>query len=205
LIFASAIHLIKKFNQMLVLFDKIFGNKKETRDDFISTSKLLPEDSFWSVIQLTFEKANGDFDEQQEVLTGLLKKMKPEEIMMFDNRFRQLHAQAYDWDLWGAIYIINGGCSDDSFIDFRGWLIAQGKEFYYKSISDPESLVYEPEERIDVEWEGINYIPRQVFEEITGKEMPRIIKEDSVIKGQEWKEDNDDLEKRFPKLWSKYC
>lgn len=39
-----------------------------------------------------------------------------------------MHGALYRRDLWAAAYIIGGGCSDDSFIDFRAGLIAQGHE-----------------------------------------------------------------------------
>jgi hypothetical protein len=29
--------------------------------------------------------------------------------------------------MWVAAYLMNGGCSDDGFDYFRGWLIAQGR------------------------------------------------------------------------------
>ena len=35
---------------------------------------------------------------------------------------------SYRWDLWGAAYLANGGCSDDGFDYFRGWLIGQGRK-----------------------------------------------------------------------------
>jgi hypothetical protein len=33
-----------------------------------------------------------------------------------------------DRDQWGAAYLANGGCSDDGFDYFRGWLIGQGRK-----------------------------------------------------------------------------
>ena len=37
-------------------------------------------------------------------------------------------------------YVINGGCSDDGFDYFRGWLIAQGKSVFMKALENPDSL-----------------------------------------------------------------
>lgn len=34
-----------------------------------------------------------------------------------------------------------GGCSDDTFDYFRGWLLYQGKETYEACIEDPERLI----------------------------------------------------------------
>lgn len=185
-------------------FDKLFSSKKG--DDFKPSSDLMHEDHFWEIIQLTHDKANGEFDAQQSEMTKALHKLSPQDIIHFDNRFRELRGRAYDWQLWAAIYIIHGGCSDDSFIDFRGWVISQGKEFYYKTVADPETLVDIDEEKIEVDWEGMGYVPSTVFEELTGKEITSEYRENQDIKGTEWDEEsNDELKLMFPKLWAKYA
>jgi hypothetical protein len=50
----------------------------------------------------------------------------------------------------------------------------------------------------------MGYIPAEIFEELTGQEMPNGFKENQDIKGEEWKEDGDDLKRMFPKLYAKY-
>lgn len=164
----------------------------------------MPEDQFWKIIQSSFDKSNGDFEEQQELLRQTLRKLTLQEILLFDNRFKQLRGNAYDWKLWGAIYIIHGGCSDDSFTDFRGWLIAQGRDLYYRTLQDPETLVDIDKGRIEVDWEGIGYIPAEVFEEITKQQMPDGFIENQNIKGKEWSEKGEDLKSMFPGLSAKY-
>lgn len=58
-------------------------------------------------------------------------------------------AQQVLWDLmadsctnplWAAAYVINGGCSDDGFDCFRGWLIAQGREVFGRAAARPDAL-----------------------------------------------------------------
>jgi len=49
-------------------------------------------------------------------------------------------ADSYRVDLWGAAYLINGGCSDDAFEYFRGWLIVQGRGTYERIVADPPIL-----------------------------------------------------------------
>ena len=193
------------------LFDKIFRKtKKENIEqpkhvDFTTSDNLMDEDKFWQIIQSTKDKAKDDFENQQEELEKKLQKLTPDEIILFGNRFRFFRGQAYTWKLWGAIYIIHGGCGDDSFNDFREWVIGQGKEFYYKTIKDPETLVEVETELIEeTEWEGLGYVPSTVFEELTGQKMPYPFKENIETIGTEWKEKGDDLKNMFPKLYAKY-
>ncbi len=35
-------------------------------------------------------------------------------------------------------YIINGGCSDDGFDYFLGWLIAKGRKYFEAALVNPE-------------------------------------------------------------------
>ncbi|HEX9513174.1 MAG TPA: DUF4240 domain-containing protein [Puia sp.] len=184
-------------------FDKFRGGGKKD-SSFTPSSSLLPEENFWQIIQTAFKEADGDFERQQETLAKQLRKLPLQELITFENRFRQLHGQAYYWPLWGAAYIIHGGCSDDSFIDFRDWVIAQGKEFYYKTLADPDSLVDMDPEKIDIEWEGMGYVAATVFEERTGEDIPSEFSENPAITGTEWEEEGDDLQQMFPRLWKKY-
>ncbi len=185
------------------LLSNLFGGKKGGA--LITTSDLMPDDQFWKLIKFTHEKSKGDFEAQQQILHKELQKLRPIDIIHFDNKFRKLRGEAYTWNLWGAIYIINGGCGDDSFMDFRGWLIAQGKDFYYQTVSNPESLVDVDSDRINVDWEGMGYIPNTVFEENTGVKMPSAQVENIEITGEEWDENNDELKNKFPLLWAKYA
>ena len=194
------------------LFGKLFGGKSKGSkneppkfSNFTSSDALMDEDQFWEVIKTTFTKSDNNFKRQQEELAKHLRNLTPEEIISFANRFRFFRGQANTWDLWGAIYIIHGGCGDDSFSDFREWVIGQGKDFYVKTINDPESLVDVETKRIEAtEWEGLGYVPSTVFEELTGQEMPHPYEEKLETTGHEWQEGGNDLKKMFPKLHAKY-
>ena len=69
-----------------------------------------------------------------------LEKLRPEDIVSFDVHYDALRFRAYRKELWGAAYLMNGGCSDDGFEYFRAWLISRGKKVYEQVLSDPDSL-----------------------------------------------------------------
>ncbi|WP_412769018.1 DUF4240 domain-containing protein [Micromonospora zamorensis] len=46
--------------------------------------------------------------------------------------------------MWAAAYLIGGGCSDDSFIDFRAGVIALGREWYERVLVSPDGLADQP-------------------------------------------------------------
>ena len=196
------------------IFDKLFGGGNKNKNtntnsinnvQFTVSGELMDDDQFWKIIQKTKDNSHGNFEQQQEELAAQLKKLTPSDIILFDNRFSYYRGAAYSWELWGAIYIIHGGCSDDSFNDFREWVIAQGRDFYQKTIKNPESLINVDKDEIEnADWEGLGYIPPNVFKELTGQEMPNAFMENREITGIEWKEEGDDLKRMFPELYAKY-
>src|SRR5262245_32845411 len=97
----------------------------------------MTRDEFWEHIRASKRK---DPDGHVERLTKRLTKLPVEEIIDFEHWWETACAEAYFWDLWGAAYTINGGCSDDGFIDFRTWLVLQGREVFEAAVKHPDSL-----------------------------------------------------------------
>jgi hypothetical protein len=147
----------------------------------------MTENKFWEIIDQSQKEANGSQDAQEKSLKKLLLNISADEVASFNRIFNELLAQSYTWDLWGAAYIIDGGCSDDGFEYFRRGLIATGREKFERAWEDPEYVAY------------------AVYEEKTGADA---IPDDKIrygeVKGEPWEEDSDDLEKRFPRLWAKF-
>jgi hypothetical protein len=56
---------------------------------------------------------------QVEWLTQELAKKTTEEIIEFEIEFKNKLDQSYTSSLWGAAFVIMGGCSDDGFDYFR--------------------------------------------------------------------------------------
>lgn len=78
--------------------------------------------------------------EQIEWLTNELTKKTSKEIIQFEIEFQNKMVQSYTSSLWGAAYVIMGGCSDDGFDYFRGWLISRGEEVFNQALKNPEFL-----------------------------------------------------------------
>lgn len=188
------------------IFDKLFGKKEqksEPKEPVQNSEKLMNDDQFWKIIAVSKTNSSGDYEKQQTELEKELLKLTAIEILEFDNKFRTLRGEVYNWNFWAAAYIINGGCSDDCFSDFRGWLIGQGKTIFESAVENIETLA-ELNETNDGDWEGLSYIPTEAYEKKTGNDMPHGIQENFEITGEEWNEEGDDLKNNFPKLWAKF-
>jgi hypothetical protein len=99
----------------------------------------MDDATFWRLIEQT-RPADNDSDRHCEATTAALAKQEPEEILWFGHIFGEYHLRAYRRDLWSIIYEIDGGCSDDGFIDFRAWLVMQGQDVYETVLAAPDYL-----------------------------------------------------------------
>ncbi len=98
---------------------------------------------FWEIIETARASARRD-REFHETLTDHLATLTGQDILEYHERFEKMHGALYRRDLWAAAYLIGGGCSDDSFIDFRAGLIAQERDWYEQAMTSPDSLAGHP-------------------------------------------------------------
>jgi hypothetical protein len=166
----------------------------------------MNEQRFWQLIDESRAAAGGARDmasagEQAESLEELLMREPPADILDFERMFSALMARSYDWNLWGAAYVLNGGCSDDGFDSFRAWLIGQGKKVFEAVLAAPDSLVDFVDD--EVESEQLLYVAARAYEAQTGDEIPSVsVALSDVPRGEEWEEE--DLPERFPRLSAKF-
>ncbi|MQY13814.1 hypothetical protein SRB5_39690 [Streptomyces sp. RB5] len=101
-------------------------------------------DRFWQLIETARASAATVGKPLDEVMVSLLAERPSQEILAYAARFDAVHDGLYRWDVWAAAYLMGGGCSDDSFIDFRAGVIALGREWYERTAADPDSLAGHP-------------------------------------------------------------
>lgn len=164
------------------------------------------EQRFWQLIDESRVAAGGarDMDsaaEQAEALEDLLTREAPADIVDFERLFSEYMARSYDWGLWGAAYVLNGGCSDDGFDYFRAWLIGQGRKVFEAVLADPDSLVDYVDD--EVECEDLLSVASRAYEEQTGDELPTLTVElPDEPRGEAWEEE--ELAERFPRLSARF-
>ena len=113
----------------------------------------MGEKEFWHLIEMSREYE----EEQAEWLTEMLAGKGLEEVVDFKLVFQQMMSVSFTSRLWGAAYVLMGGCSDDTFDYFRGWLIGQGEEIFHKVLKEPEFLAeYIDENNLDEEGYPLN-------------------------------------------------
>ncbi|HEY7358339.1 MAG TPA: DUF4240 domain-containing protein [Ktedonobacterales bacterium] len=184
----------------------------------------MDEATFWRIIETAKVESKGECYQQVRLSEQQLAQLPPEEIQSFDRLLSRFVGAADNHHLRAAAYLINGGGSEDGFMDFRGWLIAQGEAIFYSVLQNPDSLanLVEPteEEVYKYTCEHMLYIAWRAYESNTGQEMPQEETSASEITKEPEKEDTlaeqespwgadrylkeEYARKHLPKLWAKF-
>jgi hypothetical protein len=165
--------------------------------------------TFWKLIDHSKKECDGDSESQRDLLRTSLEERERTDIVDFGRIFEELSNRAYTWDLWGAAYLIHGGCSNDAFFDFRGWLIAMGKHIYEGALKNADSLALIVDEDEDCTYEGFQYVAEEAWKHKVGPGGPKYSCSDCVPPseptGERWSEEGDDLKRRLPRLWKRFA
>ncbi|MGW2595794.1 DUF4240 domain-containing protein [Streptomyces sp. NPDC001515] len=143
----------------------------------------MDDKTFWALMD-ELSSRSGDRHERLEWLRGELRCRPAAEAAEFQASLEAACEAVATDALWRAAGRIEGGlCSDDGFDYFALWLVAQGQGTYKTVLTDPDALAdvaevralagRHPREWCDhewPEWEELDYVAREVFDELTGQE-----------------------------------
>lgn len=176
----------------------------------------LDKNDFWELIAQAKEKHGENKEAFAAWIEEELLARGPQAAQDFHDISHAYSDLAYKAGLWNAADILMDWCSDDGFIDFRYWLIAQGKEVYLSALKDPDSLA-EVSPYGHCTFESLCYVGDAAYEKMTGKSAyeaqnaqryiqlkadlgQEITYHAGIDKPREWNE----LEKYLPHLCAKY-
>jgi hypothetical protein len=171
-----------------------------TDEEQAAAAAAMSTDRFWLLIALARRLGSTECHALTDRLRWILSHLSEAAILGFSLRFDERMAEAYRWDLWAVAYIVNGGCSDDGFEYFRGWLISQGKAYFEAAMRDPAAAADRASPfAFRTECEQMLYVALRAFEDKTGREgrelpTPRVPYARSPA-GENW------TEKQLPELY----
>ncbi|OUQ84030.1 DUF4240 domain-containing protein [Flavonifractor sp. An10] len=105
----------------------------------------MTKEEFWSTIE-TARQAVPDGSQSmmaEQIYRELLQK-PPEDILDWNLYFYEYRDAACRNDLQAASTALGVPATSDGFLDFRTWLVAQGKEIYLAAIDNPDTLAKDP-------------------------------------------------------------
>jgi hypothetical protein len=151
------------------------------------------------------------------VLTNLIAALTPAEIVDFYRKRIEVADTAYRNPLWNAAFLIEGGCGDDGFMDFRDGLILQGRETFHRAVANPDCLADLPVvvrmSRNEGGWigfESLSYLVREAYRRTQGETDSLMASLDAAMltmarptrpAGEDWDpEDEHETRHRLPRL-----
>ncbi|MFC7550998.1 DUF4240 domain-containing protein [Plantactinospora sp. GCM10030261] len=166
-------------------------------------------DEFWNVVAAARDRAvdPSDAEEVAKQMLALLIAMPPKEVAGLAQPLWDLRACSYGWQLRQAAYLINGGCSDDGFEYFRGWLLTQGRAVFERAVADPDTLADLPVvQRVaadggDLECESMYGVVWDAYATVAAGRQPPAVTGRYPLLGQGWDfEDAVEVRRRLPRL-----
>lgn len=179
-------------------------------------TSTMTRDEYWALIERARTKARAAADDDDdeldpdeavcEWLEAHLAELAPGAIVAFEEHTSALLAASYSWALWGAAYLINGGCSDDGFDYFRGWLLAQGRAVFEAALANPDSLADHVPGEGEVECEDFLSLAMSAYEAATdGEELPLVGIDLPELGEDDWDfDDGAQMQRRYPRLWARF-
>jgi hypothetical protein len=128
--------------------------------------------AFWQLVDETRSSAGTDTARQSELLQERLTQLPPRAIVGFAQTRRRLDRRLYTWKLWGAAAVIEDGCSDDCFRDFRAYVISLGRDAYERALRDPDSLAPLVQNAETGDWENADNVAPDAYSSVTGNDFP---------------------------------
>jgi hypothetical protein len=170
---------------------------------------------FWQLIDTANLVANGDAELLEVKLVEALAQHSPKDIIDFECLLRKYILEADDFQIMAAQKIIQGWVSDDPYLYFRCWLIAQGEDAYFNTLRNPDFLADIDTTEDNTDSEFMLYVATEAYRIKTGSDeednsFPRSVAYEQGLdydgpietKGEDWTEEQ--LPTLLPKLWAKF-
>lgn len=177
----------------------------------------MSKSDFWELIAGAKKECGQNMDASSQWLTRQLIARGPQQTQDFHDILNGYLNLSYQYGLWTAASLMcENGCSDDGFIDFRAWLIAQGEEIYMAALADPDSLA-DVEAYGGCQFEELPYTGNETMKYLTGKDIyentdpdvykalvAELKKDITYGEGVDYPYEWDEVEEYLPRLCEKY-
>ena len=132
----------------------------------IHKNMSFTEENFWIVLEQS--KSDKETVYEKNIINKLLL-LSDEDICDFEAILVCKMRNLYSWDAYGVLVLFNKyPTMPEHFWDFRSWVIAQGKDFYYSFIKNPDThakeMVQAYEKRRYLDFESLMYVSTEAIE-----------------------------------------
>ena len=163
----------------------------------------MTEKDFWRMI----EQANRVGDSIHN-LGATLRALSAQDVVSFSDILGKKIADAGTFPVLAASFVIASYASDDTFRDFRAWLVSQGHDRYTAAIDDPETIAdwLDEGDLEDIDGERMLLVAQNSFQahgtDDEFQDLTTPIPDPDIE--QDWPETKSEYRQRFPRLVDKY-
>lgn len=155
------------------------GEREDNRAALIETASpnagaVMDEASFWALIEDVRQTADGDAEAMADELREALADADADQLGTLHRSLVDANKRLYTWDHGDAGELICGFLGDDSFTDFRSWIITRGKDVFEAVAADPDALadVEDVEATCEGGGEIFAAVPSDLYFELVGDYFP---------------------------------
>ncbi|MGO3485109.1 MAG: DUF4240 domain-containing protein [Cellulosimicrobium funkei] len=185
----------------------------------------MDRETFWGIVATARARAGAGADDrgaEDDPLPGaltdlLVERLAADEMLAFVDVAGDVANDAYAWPVWGAAYLVEGGCSDDGFMDFRDGLVLAGRAVFERTLADPDTLADHPVVAAMADggspwfgFESLDSLVRDAWSRATGeddeayyaaRERTSSVRARSEPAGEPWDfDDEEENARRLPRL-----
>ncbi|MEV0679109.1 DUF4240 domain-containing protein [Actinosynnema sp. NPDC050436] len=184
----------------------------------------METDTWWGIVDRARAAVGDRADDRDsaddplpDALVDALAALPPEQIAEFAVTHVEVKDSAYRHELWNAAYLIEGGCGDDGFMDFRDGLILLGRDVFTRAVADPDSLADLPvvarmggDGKGWIGYEAVGYRVADAYRRVKGEtdtldavleDALRAMDRPDEPAGENWDpEDEEETRRRLPRL-----
>ena len=147
----------------LILFILITSNLAICQ---IHKNMSFTEEKFWILLEQS--KSDKETVYENNIINKLLL-LSDDEIVGFEEVFTFKMRELYNWDAIGVLVLLDKHPTmPEHFWDFRTWVIAQRKDFYYSFLKNPDiyakEIVYHYKKNYYLDFVGLMYVTRKAME-----------------------------------------
>lgn len=178
------------------------GQRRKPKNKKPDATKM-DEVLFWEIIEAARKPSDGSSEATVEAITNRLEDFKAAEIKRFQTILLDKLDALNTWDVWALIYLAQGGCSDDSFLNFRWWVILQGQALFNNCIANVETAMHAIPSDGSASNESL-HSAADIAHDIRsgGKSMTLAKRKEKGPSGKEWDEKN--VEAAYPRIAAYY-
>lgn len=171
----------------------------------------MTEAIFWELIDEARSAPNSNFETQCVTLTELLTEHSKEDIIAFEHMLREKIEEASSFRMMAATFLVCSFISDDTYEDFRAWLVGQGKNDFNKAIRNPDDIadMLSKHEARELGGEFMLFVAVNAYLEKTESDddeaFYQLIEhpdEKEIV--QQWPESKNEYRKMLPRLFDKF-